>query len=414
MTTAAPPAARPFSALLKVVFTLFVLAAIAATLLFFIFGKVVPPNFIGVRQNYFGVFGLVQPGYSADGIEPGLAWEIPGISRVHLIPRDFQMIHFTNTAQPVEDTDLNLPDLEIPTTDGSKVRTDLTLVVRLFDKPEGKPGEPAPPPAAEKPAPAGQVPEAVIGSAGAQAAVPAAAPAVEICDEAPLPENGGGLNHGGPRNLFAEWGTEPRQWYEKLRQTAENEIKRDLGSLRTVQYYNPCDREQEVLDSVKAINYKVNPSGIELWGVLVRRYNYSDRSIDDQIFAKNLQEQTQRMNAAGSKLAFAKANTEQKRAEWDAKIRNLEVEAEAKVGELRSIGELYEARQKADADLLVATARAGVDQRKNQTLSEAAGADIYIGRELAPLLSTLHGGIVTNMDPFDIDGWVDKFLGKKH
>ena len=408
MTTATAPS-RSGSALLKIFLTLIFLGAIAVGVLFFLFGKVVPPNFIGVRQNYFGIFGLVQPGYTADGIEPGLAWEIPGISKIHLIPRDFQMIHFTNVAQPTEGDDLNLPALEIPTTDGSKVKTDLTLVVRLFDRPEGKqiPHDAAPLP--PEPAPGG-IPEAV---GGPSVGLIADASVLEVCDEAPLPYSGLGDAHGGPKNLFAEYGTEPRQWFEKLRQISENELKRDLGSLKSVQYYNPCDRERETQDALNAINRRVNPSGIELWGVLIRRYNYSDRSIDDQIFAKNLQEQTQRMNAAASRLAGAKANTEQKRAEWDAKIRDLEVEIEAKVGELRSVGELYEAKQKAEADLLVAKSGAAIDLQKAQTLTDAAGAEAYIGRQLAPLLGTLQGGIVTNIDPYNVDAWVDKFLGKE-
>ena len=63
--------------------------------------------------------------------------------------------------------------------------------------------------------------------------------------------------------------------------------------------------------------------GIEAWGTLVRRYIYSEKNIDDQIFAKNLQEQTERLNSAERALQKEIAITVETQAMWEAQIKDL-------------------------------------------------------------------------------------------
>ncbi len=216
-----------------------------------------------------------------------------------------------------------------------------------------------------------------------------------------------------PRELIDRFTTNVPTILEKFAQRAENELRQTLSQLSTSDYYNPKLREEATLDAHDRIAESVGQNGIELWGTLVRRYSYAEKKIDDQIFAKNLQDQIERLNSADSRLAAAKANTERERALWDAKIASLEVEGHSKVSVTESQGTLFESQRKAEGDLLVATARAEVDARRADALGQIAGADVYIARELAPLLKTLRGGVISDVDPYDIDAWILKLLGKE-
>ena len=110
-----------------------VLFAVVTVLVFYVFGQIVRSNQFGLRQNYFSIPGLLEKGFDNDGLLPGLHWKVPLLSTVHTLPRDFQFIHFDGEDQG---GDLGRPDLEIPTTDGSKVFNDITLVVRFFEQPK--------------------------------------------------------------------------------------------------------------------------------------------------------------------------------------------------------------------------------------------------------------------------------------
>ncbi|MCC6220660.1 MAG: hypothetical protein IT291_05385 [Deltaproteobacteria bacterium] len=367
------------AAYLSLLFAAFVVASILSVL-FFVFGKLVPPNYIGVRNNGFTFFGLLEDGYSTDGLKPGLHWRIPGgVSEIILLPRGFMFVHLNEQAQG---EDLNLATLEVPTTDGSKVKTDITLVLRYYDR--------------KLDAPAG---EDVLQA--------------EVQDKGmvPVPQFRQ-FSHGGPRQLVESFTVDTKRQLLLFSDIAKDELKQSLKRLSTRDYYNSVKREQSALNAGDAINNRVSDRGIELWATLIRRYVYAERTIDDQIFAKNLQEQTEQLNAASGLLAKAQAETERERALWDAQIKDLSVKGETQVEVIRSEGELYEARKKADGDLLVAKARAEVDSAKASALSSLEGAEVYIAREMAPLVGTLKGGVVRGIDPYDVKVWVKKLVSK--
>lgn len=344
---------------------------------FFLLGAVVPPDAIGIRRNYFTIPLLLKAGYQSNGLPPGLHWQLPLVSKVELLPRDFRTIVFSSDKSG---GDLYFPELLVPTTDGSKVRTDVTLLVRLYERPLSTGGT-----VKTEEKHVGQVP---------------VVPKVE-------------RPHGGPQELIERYATNIDFALEKFAQRAENELRQALSELSTADYYNPVLREKAAVLAQQRISEQFEPEGIELWGTLIRRYTYADQSIDDQIFAKNLQDQTERYNAASSRLAGAKAETERQRALWDAKIKNLEVEGQSKQLVLESQGKLYEAKKNAEGDFLVAKAKAEVDGARATVLSEGAGSEIYVARELVPLISALRGGVVSNVDPFDIDKWADRFIGAR-
>lgn len=345
-------------------------------------GKVVPPDKIGVRRNFFSIPPVLEGGFSATGLPPGLHWQIPHVSQVELIPRGVQYVSFSehDVASGRE-----LPPLLIPTTDGSKVKNDVTLIFRLFER-EG-------------------TSSMTVGDTNLE---DSSGEGLEVAPKFKRVE----VQHGGPKQLIERYTANLSDISEKFAQRSENELRQSLSRLSTTDYYNPRRREEAALLAHDRIARSVAKDGIELFGTLVRRYMYAEQKIDDQIFAKNLQDQTERLNAAASRLSAAKAETERQTALWDAKIASLEVEGESKVKVVESEGSLYEAQKRAEGDLLVASAKAEVDTERAKALSEIAGADVYVARELAPLLHTLKGGVISNVDPFDIESWIRKLLGE--
>ena len=361
---------------------LIVLGLAALMTPYFLFGKVVPPDQVGVRRNFFSVPGVLEGGFSSGGLTPGLHWQIPFVSEVGLIPRGVQYVTFSKKRQVGEQT---IKELLVPTTDGSKVETDVTLVLRFFE-----------------------------GAGGAERLQTVSDEKLKTetnLEAAPKPIRKN-VEHGGPRELIERYGSDTAKILERVAERSENELKQNLSQLSTSDYYSPVLRENAALRAKENLALSLGRDGIELWGTLIRRYNYAERKIDDQIFAKNLQDQTERLNAAASKLAAAKAETEKQRAFWDANIQSLEVEGQSKTDVVRSQAELYESSKRAQGDLLVDSSKAEVDTKRARALSEIQGADVYVARELAPILKSLKGGVISDIDPYNIDSWVKKLVGE--
>ena len=380
--------------------TVVALLAALYAVVFFVFGTVVPPNYIGIRQNYFS-FGFGEKGFQDKGLAPGLHLKIPFITTIHLIPRDFQFVHFLTDEldkQPQEKRralssdfipewlwqEIKVEDpLDIPTADGSKVRTDVTLILRYF------------------PAVGGQ-----------QRKEDKATPTIktETTEEIPLPhfiEEA----HGGPGDLVNTYTIDREQQLSRIAQLAENEIKKSLSFLSTLNYYDPVSREGRVLSAQDRISDAVNPAGVEIWGTLIRRYLYQDQAIDDQIYEKNLQEQQEALNKTLRDLAEQKALTDKVLAEWEAKISVLTVQGQTEAKVIRSQGDLQQGQKMAEGDLKVAEAKARVDSERAHVLSAVSGADVYVAREMLPFLSSLSGGVVSGFDPFDISKWLNRLVG---
>ena len=355
-------------------------------IVFYIVGQIVYPDEIGIRQNYFNIPGVLKEGFQDQGLLPGLHWKIPGLSTIHLIERDFQFVNLNAKDQIAGD--LSQDQLEIPTTDGSKVKTDITLVLRFFENAEGTPK------LSEDSAPAKQeITESDLNDK--------TVPYSKAIRQYP---------HGGPRELVNKYRTKKIEQLKIFSITAEESIKKALGTLSTTDYYNPVLREKAAILATEKINSEVNPDGISLWATLIRRYVYSEKNIDDQIFAKNLQEATEQVNKAERALEKARAETEMTQADLEATTKDLKVAGEQDTEVIMSEGDRIEMEKISEGDRLVQEARAGVDKAKNEVLTQINGADVYIAREMTPLLETLQGGIVTDIDPFNVDSWMEKLI----
>jgi regulator of protease activity HflC (stomatin/prohibitin superfamily) len=337
-------------ALLKV---LVLLAAITVTLAF-VFGVSIPPGNVGLRQITFHIPLGPKQGFAEEGMEPGLHWNIPFYSKIHIIPQVIQVIDVNREG---------VGALEVQTTDGSSVLVDVSILARFFS----------------------------------------------YTGETEL--NGKKISHGGPADLVQKLGASSSQWDNTMRRVAIDELRRALGRLSTSEFYNPQKRELAAVEARDNMNQKLGRFGVGIIGAFIRRYSYSEDRIDLAIFAKNLQDQEERLTAAASKLAEAKAKSEQVAAEWDAKIQTLTVEGENDSKVIKSEGDLYQARKVAEGDLVIAQAKAEVDKLKATVLAGTPGAENYVAREMAPLVSSLKGGVVTEVDPFDVDKWVKKLGG---
>lgn len=366
-----------------------VLLFAVGSLLFALFGKVVPPDYIGVRRNSVSIPGLGPKGYQNKGLEAGLHLTVPGIpglfpplSSISLLPRGFQFVHFN----PDHITGgLSLPALSVPTKDGAIIKTDLTLVVRYFEEPEK------------------------IAAGGADEEVETKGEKIGKL-QVPLPLQRK-HSHGGPADLLNTFLGTQEQQLQTFKQIAEGKLRDFLGDLATTDFYNPELRERAALRARDAINETVNPYGMDVWAVLIHRYRY-DENIDEQIFNKNIQEVTARLNAQATKLAEQQAITKDLLGTWQAKIEYLNSVVEEQIRAILAAGEAERATNEAKGNLALATAEAQVTEAKNKALS-AANSRVFVAQEMAPLLGSLAGGVISGVDPYDVEGWMEKLLGTK-
>jgi len=315
----------------------------------YVFGYVVPPGTMGVRQITIGP----EQGFSERGLRPGYHWSIPAYSRVHLIPTAVKTLHFdSERAKSGESAGA----LEVQTTDGATVGVDISVLTRFYT------------------------------SSGED----------------------DGIQHGGPSDLIRNLGTTSESWRNHVQRIAEHELKRSLAKLPTGSFYDPDLREAQVNEAFDQMRVRLATDGIKLEALLLKRYRYRASRIDTAIFEKNLQDQEERLNSASSRLAEARAELEQVAAEWDAKILTLQVEGENRANIIRSEGDLYESYKIAEGNLLIDEAVANVDKLRAQALTDSTAAHIYVARRASPIISSLRGGIVKGIDPYDLDAWMRK------
>lgn len=336
---------------LRGLLTLFFVGMAGLLAVAYIFGYVVPAGMMGVRQINFGP----AQGFSREGLAPGYHWSIPFYSRMHFVPQKVQVIEFDREAS-IRREQLAFPAVKVQTLNGAEVDVDISIFRRFY----AQPGESE------------------------------------------------GYRHGGPADLIRNVGTTKELWDNHLKRIAEDELRRALGELTTADFYNPDKREAAVVRARERMNQHLAEFGIRVDAVLLRRYLYGSEQIDNAIFQKNLQEQEERLNSASGKLAEARATLEQVSAEWDARIRTLEVEGDNRVQVIRSEADLYENQRRAEGDLEVSRSRAEIDRLRAGALAQSEGARNYIGRQMAPLLSSLKGGVVSGLDPYNLQAWMRK------
>jgi regulator of protease activity HflC (stomatin/prohibitin superfamily) len=337
--------------------SLLLLVAVFITSLAFIFGYRVAPGMMGVKQILVGP----DQGYNPVALEPGFYGSIPYRSKIHILPAIVQIVDVNKS--------INSSGLEITTSDGNYVSV-LARVVFSFYK---NPGE-------------------------------------------ETTNDGRKITFGGPADLIGRLGLSADSWRNQVNSISSDKLIRSLSELSASQFYDPSLRWDKVLKAQSQIKESLAPFGIKLERVLIDRYTYVDNRIDEAIFRKNIQSQEEKLNEQKSKLSEASAKLEQVSAEWDAKIESLRVEGSTKSAVIKSEADLYEKSKQAEGDLLYAKAQAEVDRLKAnvlQSVDSNSAASTYVARQIAPLVSSLKGGIVQNQDPYDLDSWIDKLGATK-
>lgn len=331
----------------KGVLGLIILVLIVGTVAYYTFGRVVPPGYIGIRQVYYGP----SAGYSNHGLKPGLHLAIPFYSQVHLVPASVQLL------QLGRDEGNSLSNVTL--SDGSMVDVDVTVLYTIFAEPNTNTGD-------------GEEP------------------------------------HGGPADLIKYLTLSPENWNQNIVNVVDKNIRAKIAYLASSSFYDPNERYRLTTEAGVEIRKQLAPLGVKLEDVLLRRYTYQSSAIENAIFQKNLQDQEVRLNEAHSKFSEANAQLEGIAAEWDAKITTLRIKGENEAKVLRSEAQLAESQLTSQGDLALAKAIAEVDKLKADALSGARGADVFVARKVAPFLKSLKGGVISGVDPYDLDAWTSK------
>lgn len=89
----------------------------------------VPPNMVGIRQVYYGSGAGIRP----ESYGPGLHLIVAGAERLHLFPRDLQVINFSDSTSEISQRFRAAPSIKIQTSDGYNVQLDVTVLYRIED-----------------------------------------------------------------------------------------------------------------------------------------------------------------------------------------------------------------------------------------------------------------------------------------
>jgi hypothetical protein len=330
--------------------TFLLVIAAAVVVVAFFFGSVVPVGSVGVRKIAFGP----KQGLLTKSLPPGYHWTIPGYSTIYPVPQTVRVLDFD---RDVQNNPGSFGSLDVPTTDGTTVDIDVSILYRFY------------------------------GASGSEL----------------------GAQHGGPADLLNKVGATEAQWSKYLAQAADNELKRSLGALSTVDFYEPKARQDRVVAAEQSLQSALAPLGIKVESVLLKRYTYREE-IDQAIFKKNLQELESAFNKVAGDFAEAQRDVNKVGADGDVAIQNLDKQGVSEVEKIRSEGDLYRRQKVAEGNLLVAEAKAAVDKMRADVLAQV-GSEVYVALQLTQVLQTLKGGIVANIDPYDLDQWVKKLAG---
>lgn len=388
---------------LKILLLLLFPTIILAVLPFTLFGKLVKPNEIGIRQNYFSVFNIKE-GYEEVGLQPGLHWQIPQFSQIRTIPKDFLLINFSEDAQG----DGNLSRLEITSKDGSKVHTDVTLLVRFYDREATTADASNDKTFSDIINPEIQRRKELARSRMSSYAEPTSELESAEAKLAPMPLSLS-WNHKGPKDLVNLYRFESKEQLRLLGTTAEDVLKDKLGNLYSAKFYDPSDREKIIWESFFELNKRLSVQGIHVYATLMRRYLFEEQ-IDDRIFNKNLEQQKEILEKARETFKIEQKITSNELEKINQQILTVVEGGQSKFKIIVSEGENFAMKRKAEADRLVSEAIANVEKVKNYVFANTPGSEIFIARRFIPLISAFKGGILTDINPFEIEDWEKNIL----
>lgn len=316
----------------------------------FAFAQSVQADQFGVRQIYFGPNRGVQEG---PPYEAGLHLVVPGYERMHVFPRDLQTMDFNDEERSFTKARLGddyhwAPSIRIQTSEGYQVTVDVTVLYRIVD------------------------PYTVLTKVG-------------------------------PGRLFET---------QVVQRRADQVLRQSLGALNAEEFYDEVARLEAVDNADATLTAELASWGLEVWGVLLREYNYDDR-YQAAIEERKIQDQRVFKNQAEGAAATRQAERDRVIAEGQAIV---QVEAERGRAEVRRINaeaDLYYRQKVAEGDLLVALAEAKGTELENDAL-RVVGAANLVGLEMAKALEGVEVIMVSTtgkegVNPLDLDTLVGGF-----
>jgi regulator of protease activity HflC (stomatin/prohibitin superfamily) len=322
------------------------------------FGIVVPPGKMGIRQAYFDTYIGPKQGFSLTSLKPGYHGNIPFLATIHILPTTWIPVHFNREAGGTKNSVGN-PPLKVKTKDGVPVDIDATIMIRLFT-------------------------------------------------ENKFSVDGKSLIHGGPSNLLLDVGMSPDEWYRNIVAATNKHLGEALKRLNADDFYDYKLRSQMVKRGETALRETLAKTGIEVGHVLLRRFSYEDEQIEESIFKKNLQQVEYVLGVTNRKLAEELNITAKEIADLDRQIEVLKKNADVKSQAIREQAKAELVKAEAEGEAMVMLARAEIDEKRAKLLANTRGADIYVARQLAPVLGTLKGGLISGLDPYDLEGWIKR------
>jgi regulator of protease activity HflC (stomatin/prohibitin superfamily) len=300
---------------------------------------------MAIRQVYVGP----GKGLQEKVLAPGLHLVIPGYERLHLFPRDLQLIELNDDEHSGLSQDvLGAPSVRIQTSDGYQVTVDVTVLYRIAD------------------------PFVVVSKVG-----------------------------------FG------RAYEDKIVVKRSDRILRQyLGSLDAEDFFDDRMRMRTGEAAREHLERDLAEWGIQVWGVLVRQYRYDDR-FQSIIEARKIEDQRVFKNVAERQREERQAHKNEVMATWAAEISVLNQEGATRIREIVASADRYHREKMAEGKKAVQLAEADGAKWERQALEAAGAsnlvgiemAEALSGTEVIVVSTTGPN----SMNPLDLDkllrGW---------
>jgi len=199
------------------------------------------------------------------------------------------------------------------------------------------------------------------------------------------------------------------RWDAHIQSIAEEALLDSFSKLLASEFYLPEKRKEALESAVIRIRPRLAKVGIMLEAVLIHNFNYQRSEIEEAISAKNIQTKEKELNKALSRLAKVDAELAESEAKLKAELDIERTKGEQTALRIRSEAALKEAQNKAKGDELVALAESKVKSETAQLLTDQKAASRLIAEQMAPLLASLKGGVVADIDPYNLNDWAVRF-----
>ena len=281
---------------------------VGAVLLYATFTVYVRPDEFAVRQIYIGP----NSGIQEDVYGPGLHFVMPGYERLHLFPRDMQLLEFNeNDSVSLAEDVISSEPIRIQTSEGYQVTVDVTVAYRIVDP-------------------------------------------YQLIQEI------------GPGKLYQTSLMIPRS--DKI-------LRQSLGRLNAEEFYQGERRLRAAEEARQLLSAEVESAGVEVWHLMVRHYTY-DQRYQDAIELRKIQDQTVFKNRAEALSATQEAEKNRVLAEGQALIEVAREQGRADIVKIAAEADLYYRKKVAEGELLVALAEAEGTRLENEALQVSGASNM--------------------------------------